>query len=151
MLNNPTYLGLWLDYREAHLVRLADGQVETEQLTSEVEDFNVRGGSRSETPFGPQENVAERRYQERKRHQVKAFWELLLPAINQATSVYLIGPGMAKKEFLHFLEATMKSDIPPIKLENASRMTPRQLIAKVKAHFELSPRWTSVSKAQTRK
>lgn len=126
--------GIWIDRQKAHIISIEDAHEITQIIESEVEDFNVKGGSRSKTPWGPQEKISESRYLERRKHQLNNYFLRVIEAINTSDCIAIYGPADTK---IHFKEAIKKNDksifekIRLVKTEDS--MTKNQFKALVKS------------------
>jgi hypothetical protein len=61
------YSGIWLDQEKAFVISKINGEEDFCRVNSDVEGrVRVSGGSRSKTPYGPQEAVSEKTREERK-------------------------------------------------------------------------------------
>lgn len=129
--------GLWIDHREARIVFIPDsGEAELKRLESNVEK-HVRstGGSRSSTPYGPQDvaagDIQERRFD----NQLKAYYKEVIEFLRDADAIFLFGPGAAKIEFQKQIKSkTFRERI--VDVETTDKMTDNQLVAKVRKYFK---------------
>ncbi len=132
MANN---VGLWIDHRKAVLVFISESGEELKRIESNVEK-HVRstGGSRSSTPYGPQD-VAAGDVRERKLAQhLNAYYREVIKCLRDADSILLLGPGEAKGEFQKQIKSKkLRERI--VGVETADKLTDRQLMAKVREHF----------------
>ncbi len=128
-------IGIWLDYKEAYLISLDGEEALVQHLNSEVEDYHLRGGSRSRTPWGPMEKTSERRLLERRRQQLQRYFHKLMDAAGEADELFLFGPAEAKKG-LEKAIAGASNFKPRLKgIETADAMTHNQMAARVRHFF----------------
>jgi len=136
------YAGIWVDHEKAWIASIQtkkEGAQETlQRIESEVEGhIRLAGGSRSKSPFGPQEIASESKKEELRKHQLQRYRRTIANAIGDADKILLLGPGEAKKE----LEKEMKKSkrFPPeiVGLEAADKMTETQFSAKVRQYFKI--------------
>ena len=132
-------IGLWLDKKEALVVLIENGRESLKNVTSNLEFFNPKGGSRSKTRWGPQDVVQDSKYLEREKHQLKRYFEKIVNQINKADAIALYGPA----ETYLKLEQELKDHHPKLHKKvvavNAShRMTENQFTAKVREFFSNS-------------
>ncbi|MDZ7337799.1 MAG: hypothetical protein ONB30_04595 [candidate division KSB1 bacterium] len=131
-----TKAGLWIDHQKATIVYLEEQQESTRVIESQVEPrIRVTGGSRSVTPYGPQESAAERKRDERRKHQLEAYYAQVIDALRQCEEVYVFGPGAAKGELKKAMERAKDLHLRLVAVEPADKMTPQQIAAKVRAFF----------------
>lgn len=129
-------IGLWIDSEKAHVVTFKNSSWNLATITSDIEHFNIHGGSRSATPYGPQDVASDKKILERKKHQQKAFFEKLYQYIEKAEELIIYGPGDIKDKMTKQI-----SDLPTFRdtvmtTETADSITDNQLIALVRNHFE---------------
>lgn len=89
-------IGIWLDYKEAYIITLNGKQNDVEIIPSEIEDFHLKGGSRSKTPYGPMDTTSESKFLERRKHQVEKYYKKIMEATSNANEIFIIGPAEAK-------------------------------------------------------
>jgi hypothetical protein len=129
-------VGLWIDHKQAFVVYLSKVDVSTKTILSNVERHTrASGGSRSATPYGPQEIVAEDRIDRKYKHHLDQYYEEVVRAVTGAKSILIMGPGEAKGEFKKYLQKMGRKPTPALVVETADKMTQTQIIAKVKQHY----------------
>ncbi len=130
-------VGIWIDKEKAYIVTLYKESEKFSTLKSELESFNVKGGSRSKTRWGPQDVVQDSRYLEREKHQLRAFFKNLAATIKNADVISVFGPGEVKNKFRKELTEQYPLLAAKIKtVQVADSMTDNQLIALVKDHYK---------------
>ena len=128
--------GLWIDHRQAVIVHLSEDTVNTETIQSDMEKHvKATGGSRSSTPYGPQDVLADDRIDRKYRHHLDQYYKEVLQALPEARSMLIMGPGEAKEEFRKYFQKKGHNPMPAITIETTDKMTEAQIIAKVKQHF----------------
>ncbi|MBC7187370.1 MAG: hypothetical protein H5U38_10085 [Calditrichaeota bacterium] len=131
-----TKAGLWIDHQKATIVYLDGKEESTRIIESDVEPrIRVTGGSRSATPYGPQESAAERKREERRKHQMEAYYNKVVDALRRCEEVFIFGPGPAKGELKKNMERLKDLKVRVAAVEPADKMTPQQIAAKVRAFF----------------
>ncbi len=134
------YIGIWLDKEKAHLVTLHEGKEYFTTITSEVEFFNPRGGSRSKSKWGPQDVVQDSKYTEREKHQLRTFFEKVVKAIEAPRSIAIFGPGNTYAQFFKWLETNYRNIAQKVgPVQKVDSMTHNQFKALVRDVFGLSP------------
>jgi stalled ribosome rescue protein Dom34 len=128
-------IGIWIDKRNAHLIRLKEEGSVFETIPSSIEEFHVVGGHRSKTAWGPVDTVKEKSYVAREKQQKKKFFDSIAKSIGDIKYVYIFGPAMTKMELKKFLED--KHGIAPeiLMAETADSMTKNQMVAEVRKAF----------------
>ncbi|MEM8909432.1 MAG: hypothetical protein AAGD05_16415, partial [Bacteroidota bacterium] len=128
-------IGIWLDQKQAYLIQLHPTKTEVQHVPSNIEDYHVVGGARSKVPWGPMDKVSEKKALERRKHQFQQYFQALLQLAQTADELYLFGPAVTKHKFQQMIE-TQVTNGPVIHLvENADKMTERQMIAQVRQAF----------------
>lgn len=135
------YIGIWIDAEKAYFVVLNKGQQRVFRIDSPVEDFHVRGGSRSKMPYGPQDNVSESKMLARRKEQFSIFFRDVIEHIPQVAAIHIIGPAQTRNE----LEKEIRKDpaFAEVRIDSASAdsMTTNQLTAHIREYFEIPQSW----------
>ena len=129
--------GIWIDHSKAIIVSLDQEQEKVTTIESKAgRKVRLSGGSRTKTPYAPQDVASESRRYRKYMQNLKRFYGRVIRKVAKAEALYVFGPGHAKTEFKKHLEAN-KHLVPPIlKLESADKMTDAQLVAKVKNFYQ---------------
>jgi hypothetical protein len=128
--------GLWIDHRQAFVVHLNNDEAVSEKILSNVEEhINEPRGSRSRSPFGPQDAFAEDRVDRKYKHHLDQYYEKVAQSIHDAKHIFIMGPGEAKGEFKKHLENSKHGSRHQIKIETTDKMPDVQIIKKVKEHY----------------
>jgi len=129
-------VGVWIDHRNAILVRLDTSGESVESIVSGVEKHTREmGGSHGSTPFSPQHNPVGK--QERQFYQhLDQYYDKVIDRLDAADALWVLGPGEAKLEFEKRLSRheSLYSRLDGV--EPADSMTVPQFVAKVRAHFQ---------------
>lgn len=132
-----TRVGLWIDHRKAVVVALtADGEATTVTITSKVEKQPGRfGGKHSTTPYESMKVPADDSRLRRFTGQLDIYYDAVIACVRNAETILIFGPGEAKGEFR---KRMMKAGIRGLieEAETVDKMTDRQIVAKVKRHFQ---------------
>lgn len=130
------YKGIWLDHQEAYIVTVRDKKSTLSKLQSGAESkYHLTGGSRSKTPYGPQDVVPEHKLEERRKHQLQSYYQKITEKCKNAERLYLFGPNGAKKELMKLIDEDKELSSLDVETETSDKMTRNQIIAKVKEHF----------------
>jgi hypothetical protein len=128
--------GLWIDHRKAVIVYYCKDKITTRTIASNLEKHvRASGGSRSSTPYGPQDILAEDRLDRRYGHHLDLYYEEVARALHGIRSLLILGPGEAKGEFEKHLRRSEKGPPTAVTVETADKMTEPQIAARVKKHF----------------
>jgi peptide subunit release factor 1 (eRF1) len=129
-------IGIWMDKREAKIVSIEEKDERLLTILSEVEDFRPKGGSGSKMKGGPQDVVQDKKFLERKKHQLKAYFDEVIAALSEVESVVVLGPADTGKKFVKELadhHSHLSEKVSGV--EKADNMTDNQLKAWVRAYF----------------
>ena len=130
-------VGVWLDYQKAFIVTLSNGQEIVHKLDSKIESrIRFTGETKEYTRMGTQFYDTEKRHDERRKKQINAYCDKIIKNISDASNLYILGPAEAKvcleKEIKKRKDISAKiSRVEPTE----SKLTERQIIAKIKKHF----------------
>ena len=134
-------IGIWLDKEKAHLVTIKNEDVGFKTITSEIEFFHPKGGSRSKTRWGPQDVVQDSKYLEREKHQLKLYFKELAKTIEDAEAIAIFGPADTNAKFYKELDENYKTLALKVKtVEKADSMTKNQVKALVREFFNKKSR-----------
>jgi hypothetical protein len=129
-------IGLWIDHRKAIVVTIKNDKEFIRVIESNVERrVRLAGGSRTATPYGPQEVASESKRDERYRHHLDVYYSEVIQAIRDADSILIFGPGEAKGELKKAIEESKDMGRHIVGVESADKMTQRQIAAKVRDYF----------------
>ena len=130
------YAGIWVDHEKAFVVTIIDGKETISFMTSGVEGrVRLSGGSRSRTPYGPQEVASEKKIDERRKHGLRRYYQEIIGAIDDAEKILIFGPGEAKIELEKEIGKSKALTAKIVGVEPADKMTEKQIAAKVRKFF----------------
>lgn len=130
-------IGVWLDFKEAFIIELNDGEeASVQQIPSGVEDFHVRGGSRTKQPWGPMDKTSESKYLGRRETQIKHYYTRLMEAVGDADKLFIFGPAEAKKGLEKAIAGSRNFKPELLSTETAGSMTRNQMAARVRDFFD---------------
>jgi hypothetical protein len=139
MKNYKKQIGIWLDYKEAWLVRIDEekgGAPEMKHVESEIEWGVAKGGSRSKTPWGPQGGISESAHEARRKQEEKNYFEAVIREIQPDTDeIMIFGPAEAKLGLKHTIDAIKNFRPEIVAVQSADSMTQNQLVARVRDFF----------------
>lgn len=127
-------VGLWIDHKQAYLIWNEDGKVEV--IPSRIEPpAHYSGG----TQLGGKQNQKadiEARRSDRFRLQINKYYQQVMTAIKDASSIFVMGPGEAKVEFQKVIKKSKDLQKRLLKVETTDKMTKNQMIAYVRKFYE---------------
>ena len=123
-------IGLWIDNREAIIVKLTDKGEQIIRVYSDAEkQMRFEGGSRKDG-LQTTETIQGRKFN----MQLGKYFDNIIDLIRDAEMIQIFGPGEAKDGLLKQLENdNLKEHIAEI--ETADSMTENQVVAKVREYF----------------
>ena len=134
--NMKKYMGVWIDHEKAFLVTLTGGKEVTTFVESNVEGrVRLSGGSRSRSPYGPQDVASERKRDERHRHRLREYYQRIIRELEDAHRILIFGPGEAKIELENEMKKSKQFSPKIVSVEPADKMTEAQIAAKVRNAF----------------
>ena len=130
------YTGIWLDQEKAFVISKLNGEEDFFKVRSEVDGrVRVSGGSRSKTPYGPQEAVSENTREERRKHQLRRYYQAIIKELNDSDEILIFGPGEAKLGLVREIKKSKALNSRIAGVETADKMTEAQMRAKVNSYF----------------
>jgi len=138
-----TNAGLWIDHREAIIVKLMDKGFETKCIQSTSEKQPRRSGEPDSGPFEPQLVPADDSRQREYTGQLAHYYDAIISYLHDSGSILIFGPGETKGELRKRFEKQANSQ-RLITLETADKMTDAQIVAMVQHHFQFGEDSTHV-------
>ena len=139
------YAGIWIDHRKAFIVFLNKGADAIEPakaettitIESDVEKHvRLSGGSGSrKTPYGPQDVSVDSKIDDRRRDQLREYYQEIIRTVQEARKLLIFGPGKAKGELEKEMKKSKSLAPKVLPLETTDKMTEKQIAAKVRAFF----------------
>jgi hypothetical protein len=122
--------GLWIDHRKAVIVVVSEEGEEIKEITSNMEKHvRFTGGTASQD--GSTEDVRDRQFGNR----LNSYFDSVIAWIRDVETIQIFGPGEAKGELEKRLkDKGFRGHI--IAVETVDKMTDRQILAKVREHFQ---------------
>lgn len=134
---NETCVGLWLDHKKAIFATCADNLQQMTSLHSRLgRRSKSTGGSRRALPYTYNGGGAADKKDHRREHVLHDFYDKVLRKLAGADRIYLMGPGLAKKELRRFLEARHYGT-KIAGFADRDRLTERQIAAETRSFFRL--------------
>jgi hypothetical protein len=130
--------GLWIDHRKAVIVRITTDGAATTVIESRVEKHAQRGGdSPLKGAYEAGQVPADDSRQRALTGALDRYYDEIIAAVGRCDRLFVFGPGEAKGEFNARL-ARVQGGACVAALETQDRMTDREVVAKVRAHYELA-------------
>jgi hypothetical protein len=127
--------GVWIDHRKAQIVALTAEGATTRVILSRVEKHPQRGGdSPMKGPYEAQQVPADDKRERALTGELNSYYDAVIEALSDYGQVLVFGPGEAKGELRARLMKHHEAG-RIVAIETADKMTDRQIVAKVKAHF----------------
>jgi len=126
-------IGLWIDHKQAFLIWHDRKKVEV--IPSNLEPrIHFSGGTRIGGKY-TQSVDSELRHNDRYNNQLSKYYENVISTIQNADSIFIMGPGEAKLELERAIRKRKAMIKKLLKIETADKMTKKQMIAYVKEFF----------------
>lgn len=130
-------IGVWVDHRRAVIVVFEKGPPRVLEVESTVEPrVRMTGGSRGREAYFHQGVAPEKHRDEKIRHQITAYLTRVIDQIGSADEMLIMGPGQARTELAGLAQERGLGGSTGVLVEAADKMTRRQIVARVRAHFK---------------
>jgi hypothetical protein len=133
MLNQ---VGVWIDRRQAIVVQFSNAGEESIHINSGMESQERRASDHPEGAFEPMKVPADDTRDRKETAELGKFYDEVISHLRGAQSIYVCGPGEARKQLRNRIEET-RSITGKVEVEAADSMTDAQFVAKVRKHFQL--------------
>ena len=129
--------GIWVDKNKALIIKVdADESYLLVTIQSNIDHYNIKGGSGTKFKGGPQDVVQDSKFLERENHQFKMFFREIVYKVTNAQEIVILGPSGAKGKFKKELEINYPNiNSKVVSVEVADSMTDNQAVAWVKNFF----------------
>ncbi|TPN87467.1 hypothetical protein [Aquimarina algicola] len=129
-------IGIWMDKEKAHIITIKEDQEDMTTIMSDVETFNIKGGSGTRFKGGPQDVVQDSKYLHREKQQFKAYFKKLVSYVETADRLVIFGPAEAGEKFNKELQENYKGISEKVKdVIKADSMTDNQTKALIRDYF----------------
>lgn len=129
--------GLWVDHEKAIIVSLMSGSHKVIHVESDVEGhFRLKGGSRSNTPWGIQSATSESKRELRYNKHLNIYFQNIIDLLKDAKQIFIFSPGEAKYELKKKIEENKMFLGKISDIETTDKLTEPQIVAKVKKYFK---------------
>jgi hypothetical protein len=129
--------GIWIDSSKAIIVKLLNGKESTIEIQSEIDNRVHHDGEGDKGTFtGIRHSNNEKKFDEKKQHQIKSYLENVIDQIKIDDEFYIFGPAEIKLKLKTLIEDD-KQLSPKLKsVETSDSMTNNQIVARVKEFFK---------------
>ncbi len=128
--------GVWIDHRKAVLVELSRDAPTT--IPSNVQKHLERGGdSPLKGSYEARQVPADDSRQRALTGELNVYYDSVIAALHDISSLIILGPGEAKGE-LHKRLTKTKPSLQVMAVETADKMTDTEVVAKVRSYFRAS-------------
>ena len=126
-------IGLWIDHKQAFLIWQDRKKVEV--IPSNLEPrTHFSGGTRIGGRYN-QRVDSELRYNDRYKNQLSKYYQNVIKTIQNADSIFIMGPGEAKLELKKEIQKHNHLIEKLTHVESADKMTMKQMVAQVREFF----------------
>ena len=122
-------VGIWIDHKKAVIVILSEDGASSTTVASDVGPHSHFAGS--------QEGGGEKKYEERRVHELNRYYDSVISHVGDPDALLLMGPGEAKVELKARIGRSPALVRRALSLVNSDKLTRPQIVARVKAHFEV--------------
>jgi len=120
-------VGVWIDHKKAVIVSIAEGQVSSRTLESDVGAHPHYSGSR--------EGGGEKKYEEHHNQDLDRYYDDVIGQLGEPDALLLFGPGEAKLQLKERLGRSKGPSERIVAVESTDKLTDPQIVAKVKEHY----------------
>jgi stalled ribosome rescue protein Dom34 len=130
-------VGIWMDKRQALVLYLINEDEKFNIITSEVAEYNAKGGSGSKLKGGPQDVVHDSKYLAYEKNQLRSYFAKITEHINHVDQLALFGPAETVEKFRKELKEKYKNlSSKVVVLKTADSMTENQVKALIRDFFK---------------
>ena len=134
------YVGIWVDHEKALVASIIKNEEINKENIHCIESLveghvRLSGGSRSSTPYGPQDVASEKSIDKRRNYHLRQYYQKIIRQIQDCQKVLIFGPGEAKLELEKEIRKLKGLAGKLVGVEAADKMTERQVAAKVRRYF----------------
>ena len=123
-------VGVWIDHKKAVIVSIAEGQVSSRTLESDVGAHPHYSGSR--------EGGGEKKYEEHHNQDLDRYYDDVIGQLGKPDALLLFGPGEAKLQLKARLGRSKELLESVLAVESTDKLTDPQIVAKVKEHYGIA-------------
>ena len=129
--------GIWLDSSKAIVVTLSGTEENVKEIQSDIENRIHHESEGDQGTFMGQHHLSqERKFDERKRHQIENYVKRIIESIRNDDELYVFGPSEIKLRLKSMIEEDKQISTRLKSVETSDKMTLNQVIAKVKDFYK---------------
>jgi hypothetical protein len=129
--------GIWLDSSKAIVVTLSGTEENVKEIQSDIENRIHHDSEGDQGTFMGQHHLSqERKFDERKRHQIENYVNRIIESIRNDDELYVFGPSEIKLRLKSMIEEDKQISTRLKSVETSDKMTLNQVIAKVKDFYK---------------
>lgn len=134
--NNPRQTGIWIDGSKAIIVHLGESAPVVKEIAADIDNpVHHQGQGKHGTFMGTHHVNDEKKFDERRKHQVARFLDEVLDNVQDRDELMVMGPSGLKIELRSRIESD-KRLMPKLKgTMPAEHLTINQCVAQVKSFF----------------
>ncbi|HBC86461.1 MAG TPA: hypothetical protein DCZ94_05860 [Lentisphaeria bacterium] len=126
-------VGIWLDRSNAIVVSIVNGVAKTDTIDSDIaETRHPLSSTKGHCTIIPESHIRHRRDEF-----VKRFYRRIIQSIRNAETIFIFGPGAAKKELISEIGRIKGLRSRVIDMETTDKMAPRQAELKVLGFYAM--------------
>ncbi len=128
--------GIWIDSSKAIIVSMLGDMACTSEIESKIENriYHEKEGDKGSF-MGSRHINHEKKFEQRIKIETNRFLDAVVENIINASELYVFGPADMKQKLKYKIENNMELSNRLVGFESADKMTPNQIIAKVKHFF----------------
>ena len=127
-------VGLWIDHKQAYLIWNENGKIQV--IPSRIEPpAHYSGGTQLGGKLNQKADIEARR-SDRFKLQINKYYQQVMTALRDASSIFVMGPGEAKVEFQKAIRKSKDLQKRLLKVETTDKMTKNQMIAYVRKFYK---------------
>jgi hypothetical protein len=129
--------GIWLDSSKAIVVTLSGTEENVKEIQSDIENRIHHDSEGDQGTFMGQHHLSqERKFDERKRHQIENYVKRIIESIRNDDELCVFGPSEIKLRLKSMIEEDKQISTRLKSVETSDKMTLNQVIAKVKDFYK---------------
>jgi stalled ribosome rescue protein Dom34 len=127
-------VGLWIDHKQAYIIWHENDKIDV--VLSNIEPPAHFSGGTQRGGKLTQKGDLELHDNDRYRLQLTRYYQQVLSKLRDVNSIFIMGPGEAKVEFLKALKKQKNMENRLLRAVTADKMTMNQMIAYVKKFYQ---------------
>ena len=129
--------GIWIDSKQAIIVKLNDETETIEKVPSGIEGrMRIPGEGNKFTRMGKQFFTDEKKDEEKRKHQLTGYFRNVIEKIQDADSILIIGPAESKLGLKKAISQSKNIASKLVMVDAEDHLTDKQVTAKVKEFFK---------------